>query len=333
MARRSNQKLKILYVRQMLLDETDDDHGLTMAEIIERLAERGVSAERKAIYRDLDSLRCYGMDIIKRPRAESGVTEYAVGKRDFEFPELLLLVDAVQSSRFLTERKSLALVNHIGTLTSRYQADMLVGRVHVEGRIKMQNESIYYNVNDIQHAIAQKRKITFRYLSYDVDKNAVLRKDGKLYRENPLCLVYRDDFYYLVTYNDRHESFLKYRVDRMRSIKVVDEPVTRNAVVAAFDVDEYVAQSFSMYNGEARMIELLVDPELAGPIIDRFGKDVQMSRAEDGRARVNVKVLVSGTFFGWLTQFGTRAQIVSPKDVAAQYQDYLADIVQMYRQP
>lgn len=331
MARQPNQKLKILYLRQMLLDETDDEHGLTMAEIIERLAERGISAERKAIYRDLDALREYGMDIIKRSRMETGVTEYAVGKRDFEVPELLLLVDAVQSSRFLTERKSVALVNHIGKLASRYQAEALVGRVHVEGRIKMQNESIYYNVNDIQQAIARRCKITFRYLSYNVEKNAVLRKDGKLYRENPLCLVYRDDFYYLVTYNDRHESFLKYRVDRMRNIKVTDEALTRNAAIATFDVDAFVQESFSMYNGDPCMVELLVDSELAGSIIDRFGKDVQMARTEDGRARVNVKVLVSATFFGWLTQFGTRAQISAPSDVVSQYKAYLEKIAGQYR--
>ncbi len=330
MARQPNQKLKILYLRQMLLDETDDDHGLTMAQIIERLAERDISAERKAIYRDLDSLRKYGMDIIKRPNSETGVTEYAVGSREFELPELMLLADAVQSSRFLTERKSISLVGHIGKLASRYQAEMLAGRVHVEGRIKMQNESIFYNVNDIQQAITRGRKITFRYLSYDVDKQVVLRKDGKQYRENPLRLVYRDDFYYLVTYNDNHEAFLKYRVDRMRNIKITDEHVTRNERIATFDVDEFVAQSFSMYNGESKMVEMLVDEDLAGAIIDRFGKDVQMQRAEDGKALVFVPVMVSGTFFGWLAQFGTRVRITSPSDVAQQYKEYLADIVQQY---
>lgn len=332
MARQANQKLKILYLRQMLLDETDDDHGLTMAEIIDRLAEHGIAAERKAIYRDLDSLRDFGMEIIKRSRMDSGVTEYAVGKREFEFPELLLLVDAVQSSRFLTERKSLALVNHIGKLASRHQADMLAGRVHVQGRIKMQNESIYYNVNDIQQAIARRRKIAFRYLSYDIDKQSVARKGGKVYRENPLRLIYHNEFYYVVTYNDCHESFLKYCVDRMRNIKIEDEPVTRNAAIATFNLDEYVSQSFSMYNGASRMVELLADPELVGAIIDRFGREVQMSRAEDGRARVSVRVMVSGAFFGWLAQFGARAVISAPSDVAVQYRDYLQSIVDQYEQ-
>lgn len=330
MARKANQKLKILYLRQMLLEETDDYHGLTMAQIIAKLAEHGVPAERKAIYRDLDSLRDFGMEIIKRSNVETGITEYAVGKREFEFPELMLLADAVQSSRFLTERKSVSLVNHIGKLTSRYQAELLAGRVHVEGRIKMQNESIYYNVNDIQQAIMRGRKITFRYLAYDVDKQVVMRKDGKVYHENPLRLVYRDDFYYLVTYNDDHESFLKYRVDRMRNIKVTAEHVTRNHRIATFDVDEYVAQSFSMYNGESKAVELLVDEDLAGTMIDRFGKDVQMQRADDGKAKVFVTVMVSPTFFGWLAQFGTKARIVSPGDVVQGYRDYLSEIVAQY---
>lgn len=330
MARQPNQKLKILYLRQMLLQETDDTHGLTMAQIIERLAEHDISAERKSIYRDLDSLRDFGMDINKRPNADTGVTEYAVGAREFEFPELLLLADAVQSSRFLTERKSVSLVGHIGKLTSRYQAEMLAGRVHVEGRIKMQNESVFYIVNDIQQAIMNGRKITFRYLSYDVDKHVVLRKDGKQYHENPLRLVYLDDFYYLITYNDRHDDFLKYRVDRMRNIKVTNEHVTRNELIATFDVDQFVAQSFSMYNGESKMVELLIDDKLVDPIIDRFGKDVQMQRAEEGKALVFVHVMISPTFFGWLAQFGNQIRITSPSDVAQGYRDYLADIISQY---
>lgn len=332
MARKANQRLKILYLRQMLLDETDDEHGLSMADIISRLAELGIPAERKALYRDLDALRDFGMDIIKRSNAQSGLTEYAVGSRDFELPELLLLVDAVQNSRFLTERKSLALVDHIRSLASKYQAEELAGRVHVEGRIKMQNESIYYNVDDIQHAIAKRRRIAFRYLGYDIDKKTILRKGGKFYYENPVCLVYRDGFYYLITFNDKHDSFVKYRVDRMRNIKICDELATRNDRIATFDVNEYVSQSFGMYDGKSRTLDIRIDFSLIGSFIDRFGKDVSITHDDQGEIRAHVHVLVGPMFYGWLSRYGTMVKIQSPQDVAQEYVDYLQAIMSQYQQ-
>lgn len=330
MVKQSSQKLKILHLRQILLDETDDDHGLGMAEIIGKLAEKGISAERKSIYRDLDALRDYGMDIIKRSNVETGIAEYAVGSREFEMPELLLLVDAVQNSQFLTERKSCELVDQIGSLASRFQSRELAGRVHVEGRIKMQNESVYYHVNDIQQAISRRRKLAFNYVSYDVAKRQVLRKGGKVYRENPIQLVYRDGFYYLIAYNDRHDSFLRYRVDRMRAICVLDEPAVSNEKTRSFDVGEFVAQSFFMHDGVSRTVELEVDASLVGVIIDRFGREVQMMPEREDRALVAVRVMVSRTFFGWLAQFGTGMCVMGPHDVARQYRDYLVEIVDLY---
>lgn len=329
--RKSNQKLKILYLQKMLLEETDDTHGLSTNDIIERLAQYDIPAERKSIYRDLESLREFGLDIIKRSNEVTGTAEYAIGERDFEMPELLLMVDAIQNSRFLTERKSAALVKQISKLASHHQAESLAGRVHVHGRIKMQNESIFYTVNEIQEALTQRYRISFHYLKYDINKKSIMRKDGKFYQENPLSLVYRNDFYYLITYNDDHESFLTYRVDRMRDIKMLNEPTTRNQRIATFDVGEYVSRTFSMYDGQHRHIELLIEADLVGSFIDRFGKDIELLQAEDGHARIYVDIMEGATFYGWLAQFGTKARIEKPSEVAENYRQFLEDIVKQYK--
>lgn len=330
MSRKPNQKLKILYLRQMLLEQTDDEYGLSMSQIIANLAELGIPAERKAIYRDLDSLREFGMDIIKRSNEATGITEYAIGKRDFEFPELLLLVDAVQSSRFLTTKKCMALVESIRKLASAHQGKDLVGRVHVDGRIKMQNESVFYNINDIQQAIARRRKITFCYRVYDLEKNSIMRRDGKTYVENPVCLIYRDDFYYLITYNDKHETFVTYRVDRMCSIRISDEMATRNEKIASFDPDQHVAQTFGMFGGDLKTVEIEIGSQNVGSFIDRFGKGVDMTRIDEDHALVRVQVVVGATFYAWLAQFATSVRIVGPTEVAKGYASFLHEIAAAY---
>lgn len=327
MAKQQNQKLKIPYIAKMLLEETDDQHGLSMSQIIERLAEHGISAERKSIYDDIAALREFGFDIITRHAA---TTEYAIGARDFEFPELLLLVDAVQSSRFLTERKSAALVNRIKRLASVHEAEQLDKRMHVEGRIKMQNESIYYNVDAIQRALQAQRRISFYYFEYDVAKNRLLRHKGEPYIENPVCLVYSDEYYYLITYNDKHDDFVRYRVDRMLEIEVTDEPMTRNESIANFDVEQFSLRSFGMYDGESVATQLLVDHAALGAVIDRFGKDASMCKVDDQTTRVHVTVLKSTVFFGWLAQFGTQIRIEKPVSLAREYRDHLRAIADSY---
>ncbi|MEG1397629.1 MAG: WYL domain-containing protein [Raoultibacter sp.] len=327
MARSVNQKLKMLCLAKMLLEETDDEHGLSMPAIVERLAEQGIAAERKALYRDIALLRDFGLDIITRKGTR---TEYAIGVRRFEFQELLLLVDAVQSSRFLTEKKSDLLVDRIKSLASVHQADRLSKRIHVEGRIKMQNESIYRNIDAIQEAIACKQKIEFHYFEYNVNKEEVLRHNGDLYKETPVNLVYAADYYYLIAYNDKHSDFVRYRVDRMRDLAVAPDAATHNEAIAHFDVQDFSLRSCSMFGGKEASVTLLVNREIIGSVIDRFGKDVKVVAAGEGAAHVYVPVLESTVFFGWLAQFGTQVRIEKPAKLAQNYRDYLAEIVATY---
>ncbi len=326
---RENQKLKLLYLAKIFREETDRKTGLTMPQIIEHLREYGISAERKALYRDIKALREFGMDIQRYNRSPM---QYALANREFSQPELLLLVDAVQSSRFLDIEKSRELIDSIRTLASKRQRETLSKRMHVEGRIKMQNESVFYNVDIVQEAIQAHRRVSFHYFKYDVEKKKVRQHGGDRYLETPVELIYSDGYYYLVTYNDKHDGFTNYRVDRMTEVMVSDEPATRNECIASFDPEAYTAQAFSMFNGEPKTISLIVDGEVMSSIVDRFGSDVESHALDGSHARVYARVKVSDVFYGWLAQFGTKVRVEKPRSVVQGYTEYLQRIVSAYRQ-
>ena len=306
----NRQKLKLLYLMRMLEEETDAERGLTMAQIIGKLEALGISAERKSIYRDIEALREFGVDVRTYQRAP---VEYAV-----------------QSSRFLTQRKSDALVEGVKQLASRRQRALLDKRVHVEGRIKMQNESVFGSVDRIQEAIALKRRISFVYFKYDAAKRKALQHNGERYIETPVQLVYAEGYYYLVVFNEKHDDFANYRVDRMDRIEVLDEPALKNERIATFDARELESRAFGMYSGEPVAATLLVDEEVMGAVIDRFGKDVESVPTGEKQARVYATVMKSPVLFGWLAQFGGRVRIEKPTALAQEYRAYLEDIVAAY---
>lgn len=322
-----DQKLKLLHLVQIFETETDDGHGLTAPQIIERLEQRGVSVERKTLYRDIQCLIDFGYDIQKYPHSP---VEYGLASRDFQEPELMLMADAVQSSKFLTERKAATLVKAIGKLGSPQLAASLKRRLHVEGRIKAQNESVFYNIDAIQRAIAAKRKVEFQYFKYDENKQRKLQHNGRTYVETPVQLVYMSDTYYLVIWNDKHAGFANYRVDRMLHITVSEQPATRNNEIAEFDVAQYQQRTFDMFNGNAVSVTLRVKAAAMSAVIDRFGKDVAATPLDDGSARVRATVMESPTFYGWLTQFSDAVVIEGPSQVRNAYRDYLMRVLRSY---
>lgn len=322
------QKLKLLYLADIFKQETDKEHGLTGPQLIERLAERGIAVERKTLYKDIALLKTYGYDIQKYPRRP---VEYALASRKFEDGELLLLADAVQSSKFITRRKANALVDSIGELGSKYLANSLTKRIHVEGRIKNQSESVFYNVDPIQQALAQKRKIEFKYFKYDEKKQRIPQHDGAYYCETPVQLIYMDNCYYLIVWNDKHADFATYRVDRMEKIRVSEEPATKNEQIATFDVGQYEQRIFGMYKDDPVKVRLHVSAEAMSSVIDRFGKDVDINSAEEGWANVYVTVMPSPVFFGWLAQFGCTVTLDYPQDTKQEYLDYLQSILDAYK--
>lgn len=325
------QKQKIPILQQLFLSETDEDHGLTLEQLIQALAQRGVTAERKSLYHDIETLRDCGMDIIRVRR--DGRTVYFVGERDFQLPELKLLVDAVQSSKFITRHKSEQLIRKLERLTSRHQAKQLQRSVYVCGRVKTTNERIYLNVDAIHTAIAKKKKIAFRYFKYDISRKKIPQNEGKDYVVSPYALSWGEDNYYLICHYPKYDRVASFRVDRMERIQVLGEdalPSKEAAGGSELDLSQYSLRSFGMYNGPLRELEVQFRNSLADVVLDRFGESVFLSDRKDGTFVATLRVKVSPIFFGWLMNFGTDARILSPADVAQQYAQAAREVAGMY---
>ena len=326
MAKSSMQKLKLLYLYDILMEKTDENHPMTVKDMISELAKYGISAERKSIYDDLELLcDVYGMDIVQVKSKSFG---YYVGSRQFELAELKLLVDSVQSAKFMTDKKSLSLISKIEQLAGHHEAQLLRRQVYVTNRVKAVNENIYYNVDRIHDAIARNRQITFRYFEWTMEKTKKYRKDGKLYTETPIALTWDDENYYLITYKQKYMSFTHYRVDKMESISITDDE--RVMPEADFDLAGYSKKVFSMFGGEEESVTVEFDASLAGVVIDRFGLDVNMYRINDTKFNANLRVAVSNQFFSWIMNFGAKAKITAPERVAKEFITYVGEIKSNY---
>ena len=304
-----NQKAKLLYIQKFLLEETDENHSLTVNQIITKLASYGISAERKSIYDDIETLRNFGVDIICiRSRSNS----YFIGERSFQLPELKLLVDAVEASKFITGKKTMELIKKLEGCTSKYQASSLHRQVIVKDRIKNMHESIYYNVDKLHQAIADKKQISFKYMEWTIDKDEKFRKNGVKYVENPCSLCWDNDNYYLITFNSKHQKNLLYRVDRMAEVTILDTACEGCEKSKSFDLVSHAQKHFGMYGGEVTNVEMQFDKSLTGVIIDRFGKDVEIKKADDNNFTICVDIAVSPVFFGWLMSLGTKGKVLGP---------------------
>lgn len=312
----ANQKIKILYLMKILLEFTDDEHGLTLEEISAKLATYGVEAERKTLYDDLETLQIFGLDIEKR--RDKSVRYYIAG-RDFELPELKLLVDAVQSSRFITHKKSAELIKKIESFASHHQAQQLQHQVFVANRIKTMNESIYYNVDFINDAINQNVKISFQHFNWNVKKEKVLRHGGKRYVISPWALVWQDENYYMVGYDPQTQDRKNFRVDKMVDIRLLDEKREGEEVLGNFDPGIDFQQTFGMYGGTVERVSLRCHNDIAGAIIDRFGLDLSFFIADPDHFDIHISVRNSPVFLAWLLTFGDSITILSPENVKADF--------------
>lgn len=327
MAKSSNQKLKLLYLFKMLNEKTDENNTMTINDMISELNLYGITAERKSIYDDLEALRHYGLDIGMR---KTKTTDYYVAGRVFELPELKLLVDAVQCSKFVTHKKSNELIKKIESLTSRKQAQSLQRQVFVTNRVKTINEGIYYNVDSLHLAIAQNKKVTFKYFDYDIRKEKVFRKNGGKYTVSPYGLSWDDENYYLITFSTKYNGFTHYRVDRMSDIDLIEEERDPLPDKEHFDIAEYTKKVFNMFNGEEVMVNLQLENSLVNAVVDRFGKGIQIGKMDENNFHIWIKVAVSSTFFAWITQFGNKVKVLSPESVKEQYKVHLSDILNLY---
>lgn len=320
------QRLKILYLYKILMEQTDETHTITMPEIIRQLKAYGISAARKALYEDIDALRSYGLDIIAGRGASSG---YAVVHREFELPELKLLADAVSSSRFLTEHKAKKLVEKLGTLASIHEAKQLRRQVFIAGRTKEQNERIYLTIDTIQKAIDEGKQIEFRYFRYDLRKRRTYRDSKRVC--TPVALLWSEERYYLVANYEKYpDKLTNFRVDRMEGAEVLDKPGIPPA--EEFDPEEYQNATFSMFSGKTQMVSLKLANHLVNAVIDRFGKAIQIQPLEEEHFTICVPVKAEQPlpFFGWLFQFGADAEILEPAELRDSYREALQKVLQAH---
>lgn len=316
MPKSPNQKLKLLYLMEILLQQTDERHPMTVPEMIAQLAQRGVSAERKSIYGDLEALRTFGIDIVQ---TKTKTTGYYVGSRAFETPELKLLVDSVQSSKFITHKKTLALIKKIESLASIYDAQLLQRQVYVHGRVKSMNESVYYNVDEISDAISRDRQIRFHYFEYTISKQRRYRKAGAYYVVSPLALMWDNENYYLLAWDAEAELRKHYRVDKMTDISALEAPRVGTEDLSKLDLSAYSKKVFSMFSGEEQAVRL------------RFANHL----VADGPAHFTValNVVTSPKFYAWLFGFGTEVEVLSPPSARLEMQNMLAAAADLYAPP
>ena len=323
--RYENQKFKILLIRDWL-DETDEQHPLTVADFIARLAQEGIRAERKSVTDDLMTLGEYGMDI--ETVAVGKKKGYYLASRAFETAELKMLVDSVQAAKFLSPRKTRRLIKKLAALSSRGEAALLNRQLYMADRGKTDNESIFYNIDAIHTAIAEAHEITFLYWQYDLNKKCVPRRSGARYCVSPYALVWDDEFYYLIAYDAQDARIKHYRVDKMNAIRISDTPRKGEDVFGSVDMSAYTSRNFSMFAGEEADVVLDCDRDLIGVIVDRFGTDVSLYATENG-FRAFVRVAVTDTFFGWVASLGGAVRIMGPKPVADRFGERLKHILSM----
>lgn len=316
MPKGTNNKFKLYRLAQIMLEKTDDEHYITMPEILSALKEYDITADRKTIYADLKDLEQFGIEIEGEPVGNK--YHYHVISRSFELPELKLLVDAIQSSKYITARKTNSLIKKLETLVSKYDAAKLQRQVYVSGRIKTMNESIYYTVDAIHNAISENKKIQFQYYQWNVKKEMELRHGGAYYHISPWGLSWDDENYYMIGYDSEANLIKHFRVDKMLHLQMMDEKREGKEHFKKLDMADYAKKSFGMFGGKEQNVKLKVANYLVGVMIDRFGKDIMMIPADDQHFTMHVDVHVSGQFFGWIMSLGEGVKIIGPDEVVDQ---------------
>lgn len=329
MPKSANQKLKLLYILKILSEQTDEEHCMSAQKLIEELAKFDIKAERKSIYDDMNQLMDFGYDIILVKSRGSG--GYYLASREFELAELKLLVEVVQSSKFITLKKSRELIGKIEKLASKSDAKQLQRQVYVANRIKTANESIYYIVDDIHKAIQNNEQIAFQYLEWNLEKQLVPRRDGKQYKVSPWALTCKEENYYLIAHDKYEDKIKHFRVDKMGGIEILTGSKREGgSLFKSFDIADYANKTFGMFGGKEENVTIQFENNLIGVIMDRFGKDVSIRKRDESHFSVRVTVAVSGQFFGWLTGLGQGACLLAPGDVVEQYRNYIQNVLNNY---
>lgn len=321
MSRSPEQKIRLLVLYDILKSESDEERPLSTNELIEKLAEYGITATRQTIYDDIEMLNAFGYEILCNHGRNN---RYFVGDKTFELPEVQILLHAVGASKSLSGKKSAVLTDKIAELLGNVQADK-VKELLTESEYKYGNEAIYYSIDTITTALLEKRKLSFLYFDYGSRGERKYRKDKERYEVNPLGMVYSGECFYLVCFHDKYGNPASYRIDKMDEVRVEDEPITQKKEYEKFDLRAYKRETFGMYYGEKTDVTLSFPKELLETIVERFG-DIPISSCGTD-CLVKPTVRVSKTFFAWLTTFEGKIRIISPQEVAGQYKEF---VLQLY---
>jgi hypothetical protein len=328
MPRGSNQKFKFTYLMKIMAEKTDDEHSLTMPQILEELEKYEVSAERKSIYEDFKDMSNFGIEVIKEQKGRE--TFYHIAGREFELAEVKLLIDAVQSAKFITQKKSKSLISKVKNFVSEHQAKQLQRQIVINDRVKTMNESVYYNVDDIHTAINQNRKIKFKYYKWDIDKKLVERHGGSYFFVSPWALLWDDENYYMIAFDDWDNKIKHYRVDKMMYIEVGNDERAGKEEFKNFDMAKYSKATFGMYHGEKTKVCIKFANHMCGVFIDRFGKDTLFRKIDENHSELIADINVSPQFFGWIFSLGNDVEIVSPKEVVNELREYTKKFIMKY---
>lgn len=333
MAGNENQKVKLLHIMKLLNDKTDEKHPLTTKNIKDELLKLNppISAERKSIYKDIDLLMDFGLKINKKKKRS---LSYYIGERDFELSELKLLVDAVQSSKFITKEKSKDLIEKIKGLTSEHLAKDLQRQVFIFDRVKAINIDINENVDKLHKAIMENKQVRFKYFEYTIEKKKQHRRGGQDYIVSPYALSWANDNYYLISYYSEHgDGFTHFRVDRMDNIRIEEEErisICGVNVNEEFNIGKYSKQIFCMFSGESEKVWLQFHNSLINVVIDRFGEEITIHKVDKEHFKIRVDVAVSNAFITWLFQFGEKVKILSPDHLVDKMKEMAQKVFNLY---
>lgn len=326
MARENFRKVKLLKLLELLRQNTDEQHPLTTNTIIEKLAQMEIPCDRRTLSQDIATLNDLGYEVMSTMVGhEKG---YYVEDRSFSLPELKILIDAVHASSFITEKKSEELIDKIAALAGTHRAEVLKRNMVCFNTRKHSNERIFYNVDDLEDAILRQKKVLFRYFDLDEKGERVYRRDGHRYVVEPIALVFNEDNYYLTCYSSRHDSTSNYRIDRMDSVEVLDDPCCEKAIALREQVSTYTEQAFKMFGGQIEDIVLEFDRSLIGVVYDRFGEGTKMMTTSENKCVASVKVQISPVFWGWLFQFGKKMTVISPSEVTEEYRRMVNNLIE-----
>ncbi|MBQ8729759.1 MAG: WYL domain-containing protein [Lachnospiraceae bacterium] len=322
MAKSSNQKMKILYLLKILFHESDAEHAISMKKILEKLEAYGISAERKSIYDDFEKLYVFGIEV---KREKGG---YYIDNREFEIAELKMLTDAVLASKFITERQTKNLIKKLETLASVHEAKLLDRQVYMMNANKGFNKAVYYNVDYIYEAINSNKQIEFKYFDIDINRKQIYRNNDKPYVVSPYALIWDDENYYLVAYNEKNEMIRHYRVDKMDAVNLKRKERIGKEEFDKLDMSSYTKSVFGMFGGKSEMASIVFPNRLIGVVYDRFGRDVTVIKQDEEHFMLRTKLVFSEQFYGWLFGLGSGIKIVSPPSASDKYKEMARNLIE-----